>query len=356
MVSFSSLAASGSNLLRLPRNRTEPTLSTPPVLPAFDFASSHHQLPTETSQLGSTTPSPSTAGLDAMPMLTAARNTSGPLAVENQHMATEPSSTPTSWSRSNQQSSAQSKTSQYIDKITSENEKLKRELRAEKLKNEDESKRVAAARTKAEESRSEHQSLQILVDTNSRALERKDRKLEEMAAQLETESKRRKAAETRAEEALKMLGDTRSETQRQLAAAYEQKHLAETNLQTARDGYKRITDASDKRLARLKEDVNELRRERLEDADNIKRHVIVTDQLQHELLRHQRSENKMTDVLAEYKREHRKEIDSLIVEMERLQAIVPEKERQADALLQELLETRDKMKWVMAQRQRTGHD
>ena len=114
-----------------------------------------------------------------------------------------PAPAPNGWSRPNAHAaSQQSKTSQYIDKITSENEKLKRELNAERLAREDEAKRVSAARSKAEDSRAEHQHLQLLVDTNARALERKDRKLDEMKAQLDQETKRRKAADQRAEEAL----------------------------------------------------------------------------------------------------------------------------------------------------------
>ncbi len=132
-----------------------------------------------------------------------------------------------------------SKTSQYIDKITSENDRLRRELKAEKLAREDEAKRIAAAHAKAEDSRTENQHLQVLADTNARAIERKDRKLEELKALLDTEAMRRKLAEQRAEEALKMLGDTRSETQRELALAYEMRGMAETNLETARDGFKR---------------------------------------------------------------------------------------------------------------------
>lgn len=264
-----------------------------------------------------------------------------------------PTSTPNGWSRPNAHATSQaSKTSQYIDKITSENEKLKRELKAERLAREEEAKRVTAARSKAEDSRAEHQHLQLLVDTNARAVERKDRKLEEMKAQLEQETKRRKAAEQRAEEALKMLGDTRSETQRQLASAYEQKHLAETNADTAREGYRRMTDGYEKKIKYITELMNGLRQKQYETADKIKRQAIISDQLQHELARKQRTEDKMTDVMGQYKRDRAKEIQDLTEEAQRLRLVVPAKERELDKLIQELQATKDKMKWVMAQHQR----
>ncbi|KAF1842756.1 uncharacterized protein K460DRAFT_387050 [Cucurbitaria berberidis CBS 394.84] len=297
---------------------------------------------------------PRSAIAAAMPAYTSSRNVSGPLAVETAVMAGDPNAT-SPWARPNPHSIPNSKTSQYIDKITSENDRLRRELTAEKLAREDETKRVSAARSKAEDSRAEFQHLQVLADTNARAIERKDRKLDELKATLEAEAKRRRVAEQRAEEALKMLGDTRSETQRQLSQAYEMKGLAETQLETARDGFKRITDGYEKKIRHINEALHELRKQRIEDADKIKRQAIISDQLHHEMTRTTRSEDRMTDMMAAYKREHRKEMDALLQEAQRLRLALPEKEREAQRLTDDMKETRDKMRWVMTQqRQQTG--
>ncbi|KAF1925312.1 uncharacterized protein M421DRAFT_423864 [Didymella exigua CBS 183.55] len=292
--------------------------------------------------------------------VTSHRNFSGPLAVENPNMAAAPVSpvSPGSqWARPNPHSNPQStpnnsKTSQYIDKITSENDRLRRELRAEKAAREDETTRIAAAKTKAEDSRAELQHLQVLAETNVRAIERKDRKLEEMKALLDAEVHRRKVAEGRAEEALKMLGDTRSETQRQLATAYEMKTLADTQLETARDGFKRMTEGYEKKIRHISESMNELRKQRLQDADRIKRQAVVSDQLHHEMSRTVRSEGAVINLMEEYKKEHRKDMDHLVQEAQKLKMALPTKEREADRLVQQLEETRDKMKWVMTQQQR----
>ncbi|UPX11233.1 uncharacterized protein EKO05_0001850 [Ascochyta rabiei] len=290
---------------------------------------------------------------------TSHRNFSGPLAVESPNMAAAPVSpvSPGNWNRPNPHSNPQStptnsKTSQYIDKITSENDRLRRELRAEKLAREDEATRISAAKSKAEDSRAELQHLQVLAETNARAIERKDRKLDEMKAMLDAEVQRRKAAEQRAEEALKMLGDTRSETQRQLAAAYEMKHMADTQLDTARDGFKRMTEGYEKKIKHISESMNELRKQRIQDADKIKRQAVVSDQLHHEMSRTTRTEGALTDMMAAYKKEHRIEMDHLVQEAQRLKAALPAKERAADQLVHSMEETRDKMRWVITQQQR----
>ncbi|KAF2465030.1 uncharacterized protein BDR25DRAFT_306886 [Lindgomyces ingoldianus] len=294
-----------------------------------------------------TTPPPAT-----MPsMYTSPRNTTGPLAVDTASMSpSDHSSTASPWQRMNPHAAPQtnSKTSQYIDKITQENERLRRELKAERAARENEAKQVSAARTRAEDSRGELQHLQVLVDANKRAIERKDRKLDEMKASLELESKRRKEAEARAEEALSMLGDIRSETQRELAAAYEMRHLAETNAEAARDGFKRITDGYERKVRAINEELNELRKERMEDADQIKRQMIISDQIQHETARKLRTEDKMTDMMAQYKAEHRAEVDNLVQEAEQMRLALPSKEAEAAEVIKEMKEIRDKMKWVMA--------
>jgi chromosome segregation ATPase len=287
-----------------------------------------------------------------MPSYTTPRNVSGPLAVENSLNASD-ANTNGGWARPNFHSTPNnSKTSQYIDKITSENDRLRRELKAEQLAREEEAKRVSAARSKAEDSRADFQHLQVLADTNARAIERKDRKLEELKATLDQEMNRRRVAEQRAEEALKMLGDTRSETQKQLAQAYDMKHMADTHLETARDGFKRITEGYEKKLKYINEELNELRRQRIEDADKIKRQAIISDQLQHEMSRTARTESNLSEKMEAYKEEHRKEMDKLVAEAAKMRSTLPDKEREAQELVEEMQETRDKMRWVMTQQKR----
>jgi sugar-specific transcriptional regulator TrmB len=339
--------------------------TTAPLLPELNFsAPEKHDMNgsirtsnDDTLHEASPTP-PRPANSPAMPALTLNRKESGPLAVDDTAMAsgaTSPSAG-SGWARPNPHSNPQattnnSKTSQYIDKITSENDRLRRELRAEKLAREDEATRVTAARSAAEDSRAELQHLQVLADTTARAIERKDRKLEELKATLEAEAKRRRVAEQRAEEALKMLGDTRSETQRQLSTAYEMRHMADTNLETAREGFKRMTEGYEKKIKHISDSMNELRKLRTEDADKIKRQAIVSDQLHHEMSRTTRTETGLADLMTAYKMEHRKELDTMLEQAQELRKVLPQKEREAEKLIQMMEETRDKMRWVITQQQ-----
>ena len=59
-------------------------------------------------------------------------------------MTPDPNTTTSPWQRTNTGTAPNaSKTSQYIERITAENDRLRRELRAEKLAREEEAKRVS---------------------------------------------------------------------------------------------------------------------------------------------------------------------------------------------------------------------
>jgi hypothetical protein len=148
-----------------------------------------------------------------------------------------------------------------------------------------------------------------------------------------------------------MLGDTRSETQRQLSTAYEMRHMADTNLETAREGFKRMTEGYEKKIKHISENMNELRKLRLEDADKIKRQAIISDQLHHEMSRTTRTETGLTDLMTAYKQEHRKELDSLLEQAQALRQALPQKEREAEKLIELMTQTQDKMRWVITQQQ-----
>jgi len=242
------------------------------------------------------------------------------------------------------------KTSQFIDKLQAENDRLRRDLKAEKLAREEDLRRLSAAKATAEDTRTEHQHLQVLADTNARALERKDRKLEELKATLEAEQRRRVAAEEREAEMSRILGETRSETQRELAKAMTLQQQAETHAEAAQTGFKRIQDTYERKVRRMAKDLAELQEQRTEDAQKIKKQAIVSEQLSQECERLVKTENNMKDLLSTYKKQHEQGIEALVQEARRFRISLPTKEAAADGLIQETRQIADKMKWVMAQK------
>ncbi|KAF2874891.1 hypothetical protein BDV95DRAFT_591658 [Massariosphaeria phaeospora] len=327
-------------------NADSRTRQAAPVLPNLPFSGEHDMTDSGHSNDDTITKTPPPTRSAAMPSYTTPRNVSGPLSII---------SADANANRASPHVSAavpQSKTSQYIDKITSENERLRRELAVERTAKDAAMEQLKASQVQEEKRQAEYQHLQVLADTNARAMDRKDRKLADLKAALDIETSRRKDAEQRAAVSNRMLGDTQSETNRELAKANDLKHLAETNADAARDGFKRITDGYKKQLKSMNEHLHELRQKRVDDADKIRRQAIISDQLQHEMVRMLRSENNMTSMMETYKQEHEKLVDDLVQEAERMRAALPQKEKEAEELIKALQETQSKMKWVMTQKKR----
>ncbi|KAF2498299.1 hypothetical protein BU16DRAFT_455259 [Lophium mytilinum] len=293
-------------------------------------------------------PSPSPPPGGFLAMHSSPRNVSGPIRIDT---ATSPD--PSSQGKSPWQTNPHSnntKTSQFIDKLQAENDRLRRDLKAEKLAREEDLRRLGAAKSMAEDSRTEHQHLQVLADTNARALERKDRKLEELKATLEAEQRRRISAEEREAEMSRILGETRSETQRELAKAVTLQQQAEAHAEAAQSGFKRIQDSYERKVQRMAKDLVALKKQRADDAEKIKKQAVVGDQLAQECEKAFKSENSMTDLLAAYKKEHEQGMEALVAEARRLRIALPTKEAAADGLIEEMRQTADKMKWVMTQK------
>lgn len=280
-------------------------------------------------------------------MHTSPRNVSGPLPVDSASGSpAEGPQSPSPW-RTPIPHSQNTKTSQFIDKVTAENDRLRREITAEKLAREEASKRLDAAKAMAEEARTENQHLQMLTDTNARAIERKDRKLEELKASLEAEQRRRIAAEQREAEMSRILGETRSEAQREVARAVALQQQAETHAEAARDGFKRIEESYQWKVREMSRQLDELKNQYAEAAKKIRQQAIVGEQLAQECARAFKAEDCMKDLLVSYKKEHEKGLEGLIDEAARMRVAIPTKEAAADELCEAIKQTSDKMKWVL---------
>ncbi|KAF2806665.1 uncharacterized protein BDZ99DRAFT_82934 [Mytilinidion resinicola] len=333
--------------LRSQSNASPPLSSKPPQLDLFASGSYVMSGLWNAQEALNNSPSPSPPPGGFLAMHTSPRNASGPIRIDT---ATSPESSQGKSPWQTNPHSNNTKTSQFIDKLQAENDRLRRDLTAEKLAREEDLRRLGAAKAKAEDSRTEHQHLQVLADTNARALERKDRKLEELKATLEAEQRRRIAAEEREAEMSRILGETRSETQRELAKAVTLQQQAETHAEAAQSGFKRIQDSYEHKVRSMAKDLAALKKQRADDAAKIKKQAIVGDQLAQECEKALRSEHSMTDLLAAYRKEHEQGLEALVAEARQLRIAVPTKEAAADGLVEEMRQIADKMKWVMTQK------
>jgi chromosome segregation ATPase len=116
-------------------------------------------------------------------------------------------------------SPATGKTSKVIERLTAENERLRRELNSERAGKEEAVRGEKALRTKVEELVEKNNTLTNAFDSHDAALARKERRIDDLKLALDHEVARRKRAEEREAEMSQELGEVKSKSAGEVARA-----------------------------------------------------------------------------------------------------------------------------------------
>ena len=224
------------------------------------------------------------------------------------------------------------KSGRVIEKLTLENERLRRELNSEKAARQDIEANVKATKALLATRSTENTNLIALNESSNRIIGRRDRQIEELKAALAAEAARREAAEEQQQALRKQLDETTAVTSRELARAKEEAGQATANATVL------IRD-----MKILKDDF-EIARRRIEDhskkAGRIPRELERLDALNHQ------KQSEMWNMARTVEK-----MQAKTAQIEAALNAVQEKERLLDEKLKELNEVCDKMRWVMRLRE-----
>jgi len=212
-----------------------------------------------------------------------------------------------------------------IDRLTADNDRLRRELRAEKAAREEADERLRSSKAIIDSLRSREDNLNQNSSSNQFLLERRDRKIAELKEQHTAEITRRQSAEQRARDATALLDSTLAEAKKSVAQAQEHAAREQANASTYKDGFTRLRGHVNT-TEKAQRTQNKQHLERLSKAvTNITALESVCDNQRRELERSEESVEAMKQTLNRYKKQN--------AAMDRLQ--------------QEMEEVRDRMHWVM---------
>ncbi|KAF2835562.1 hypothetical protein M501DRAFT_440907 [Patellaria atrata CBS 101060] len=224
------------------------------------------------------------------------------------------------------------KSSKVIERITNENERLKRELTAERLAKEELQRQLRLEKEKVERLEQQNDTLSGIHGANDKMVERRDRKITELKAAMDYEAERRTQAENRAREIADLLDERTSTANREVARAKEMEKKAQVHadiLETRHNTYQRQLDSMKTALA-------DLLKEREQDHNNVLQLEAIVEQYKHGLEAVYEAHANLAK--AEQKRgedagQLREEIDMKMAKM--------------DALGQDMTEALQKMRWVV---------
>ena len=217
------------------------------------------------------------------------------------------------------------KTSQVLAKLTSECDRLRREIKAEKAAKEEAVQQFQALKSRVNWLEEKKSMLSMQLDTNENALARKERRLDDLKSTLEEEVARRKRAEDREAEMGRKLGETVSQAASDVSNANTARKAAENAYATLENEYSGLT----RRIAFLRKEVDTLTGKINENSAVHSRQVL------------------QLEVLVEQQRQQQEKSERQVLEMGQLLRGYRETEENTKSLEGQMQNTVNEMRWVM---------
>jgi hypothetical protein len=193
------------------------------------------------------------------------------------------------------------KTSQVIEKLTAENDRLRRELRAERAAKEDAVQEAQAMKARITYLEDQNSTITYQYDTNEQALARKERRIDDLRMMIEEEARRRKRAEEQSNEMGKKLGETVAEAAREVAESKEARKMAELQCETLQREYNTL----DGRMAAMRQEWEGWEKRINEEKEKHRRQLCQLEVVLDQQRQHQEKSDKtvaeMTEIIQGYR-------------------------------------------------------
>ena len=230
------------------------------------------------------------------------------LATTNGYATTANGSPNTSpWSSAVGRASLAGKSGRVIEKLQSENDRLRRDLKLVTLQREEEQKRAEIARQGLESLRGINENLASQATAEQRAVDRKDKILERVKGELDRERELRTREGAQAE-AMRADNEAKlASVQEDLRRETEEARLWRTRHDALSSSWKRLEEEHKRNLERMRTDLDALQSTRKSDAQAVRRYETTVEQQSQEVDRMRSSNERMRHLHAEYKAEVERE-------------------------------------------------
>lgn len=195
------------------------------------------------------------------------------------------------------------KSGRVIERLMGENDRLRRELKHQSLRCEEEVKRSEMAKAKSESLQVTNGNLVAMREVDVSALARRERKVEELKADLGAERNRRERAERETTETTQERDEVVGTCRRELAAAKETARKATTQYEVLSSSWKGLTDGYRRQLDRLRTDIRNLVDARNQDRMKLERLEVVMEQSRQEGEKIRKAKEATSKKYADYKAE-----------------------------------------------------
>jgi hypothetical protein len=253
----------------------------------------------------------------------------------------------TPWSSAVGHATTGGKSGRVIEKLMTDNDRLKRELKEQIIKGEELQRNLQVTKPRIDALQAENDNLTHARGVDNALLARRDRMIAELKADLAGERKRRELFETRAQVLETERDEAVEEKRRELQNLTESEKHATTHAAILETSHKQLSATYKQRLESTRKEVVALREYREEQEARLGRLDVVSEQMRQELERTRKVQGDMLGKWGELKAALTKRIESVEEESR-------EEGERTRKLSCEMDVVVKQMKWVMGVREAIG--
>ena len=239
------------------------------------------------------------------------------------------------------------KSGRVIEKLMTENDKLKREIKAEAAKREDLQRTANAQKPRLEALQAENARLSHCKAVDESVIKRRDRKIEDLKAELDVERQKRESLEHRAQEAERKMGEYQEHSNKEVQLAIEEAKHATTHASILETSHRQLSSEYRQRIAAASKQLRDLNEDREEDRKRLIKLDVVNHQMRQESEKARKLYNELLASSDRYREAKDSEVDLVVGDVKELKGGINHREVVLESTLEEMHETLNRMKWLM---------
>jgi hypothetical protein len=239
------------------------------------------------------------------------------------------------------------KTGRVINKLVSDNDALKRDLKIERLRAEEAKQAAKLIEDKMERLISDYESRLLEANVTKTLLARKERQVESLTASVELERKRTQEALGRERSWRDEMETMRTDTKKQVEEATSHAQLMEGRYNAISSHWKDQGEEVKRSMNKIRGEMSTLIEERMRDDEKITTLHELCDQQDGNIRELRRQKDQITRQFEQYKAQQ----EGMLAGIRQSAA---EHEKEQENLIQETKETLDKLKWALSVKENIG--
>lgn len=267
----------------------------------------------------------------------------------SQNAPPSPLSDASQWSSAVGYAATSGKSGRVIEKLMSENDRLKRELKEQVVKSDELQRNMETFQPQIDALRTENENLSHARDVDQTLLTRRDRQIKDLKADLHIERSKREALDARMSGLQTERDEAVIEREREVKACQDREGLATRQSEILEQSFRQFKADCQTRVANIQKEIVQLEAERERDRKTLSKMDVVSSQMRQEIERRDKIQETMIAKWTEMQEIWDREMSELKDETN----MENEKTRKLSVEMDEVVK---QMRWVMALKNNTNLD